>query len=231
MKRVVFFTGAGVSAESGIPTFRSEDGLWNNFNVDEVASIYAWEKAPEKVLKFHNDIRKLIESCEPNDAHKAIALLESDPRFEVSVVTQNIDDLHERVGSSIVNHVHGRIFQAKNCFYPSLVYERREDIHIGDIDAEGFQLRHNTVLFGELLPKVDWERSLMEFGLADIIVVVGTSLQVFPAAGLLRHAKDDCEIFVIDPNVVNSATSKYKHIALKASEGVPSLVKQFMESK
>jgi NAD-dependent deacetylase len=228
MKKIVFFTGAGISAESGIPTFRGEDGLWNNFAVDEVASMDAWNKNPEMVLEFHNEIRKLIESCEPNDAHRAIASLVVDPKFEVCVVTQNIDDLHERAGSPIVYHVHGRIFQAKSSLYPSLVYGRKDDIHMGDVDSNGHQLRHNTVLFGEILPKMDYERSLMEFGLADIIVVVGTSLQVYPAAGLLQHVKDSCEIIVVDPNTV---TSQYRHIPMKASEGVPILVKQFMESQ
>jgi len=196
MKKVVVLSGAGVSAESGIPTFRDAGGLWEGYEVEDVASPEGWERNKELVLDFYNARRKAAKGASPNEAHQLIAKLESS--FKVTVVTQNIDNLHERAGSSQVIHLHGSIFQARSTYDPRLIYPIEEDIHIGDKCEKGSQLRPNVVWFGEMVPMM--EPAIREVQSADIMIVIGTSLLVYPAAGLLHYASTIPK-FIIDPNM------------------------------
>jgi NAD-dependent protein deacetylases, SIR2 family len=200
MKKLVVLSGAGVSAESGIKTFRDSDGLWENYPVEDVASIEGWYRNKELVLKFYNQRRKEVEKTQPNLAHKIIAELEK--YFDVTVITQNIDNLHERGGSSNIIHLHGEITKARG--------EKDEehtidigynDINIGDKAPDGTQLRPFIVWFGEAVPRLN--DAAREVQKADILVIIGTSLVVYPAAGLINYAKPGCKIYIIDPKPVN----------------------------
>ncbi len=196
MKKLTILSGAGISAESGIQTFRDGNGLWENHNVIDVASPEGWRKDRELVLEFYNQRRRQLHEVEPNDAHQLIAELEK--HFEVQIITQNIDDLHERAGSSNILHLHGELFKSCSCNNKSLIYEQKEDIKIGDKAEDGAQLRPFIVWFGEEVPLMkEAEKHAKE---ADIFIVIGTSLQVYPAAGLIHDIKDDCLLIVINPN-------------------------------
>ena len=221
MKKILVFTGAGVSAESGIPTFRASDGLWCNHNISEVATPEGWEMDQQKVLNFYNERRSDILKSEPNEAHKIIADLEKN--FDVTVVTQNIDDLHERAGSTKVVHLHGEILKVRSTGNPNLVYERRGDLEEGEVCEEGHQLRPHIVWFGEIPENLDY--AAWSASEADICIIVGTSMQVYPAAGIPLLVRNGTPIYYIDPSEINSQVlalegRNFHHIKEKASIGM-----------
>ena len=221
-KHVVVLTGAGISAESGLKTFRDSDGLWNGYNVYDVATPGAWKKNPEMVLNFYNERRRDVAAAKPNDAH--IGLAELEKKFDVTIVTQNIDDLHERGGSTKVLHLHGEIFKMRSEKDEELIYEIRGDIKLGDKAEDGFQLRPYIVWFEEPVPMIEKAVALMYD--CDYFVVVGTSLQVYPAASLLHYAPPFLPKFIVDkkiPDVQKSATLTL--IEKPATEGVRELRK------
>ncbi|CAA7386314.1 SIR2 family NAD-dependent protein deacylase [Chryseobacterium fistulae] len=196
MKKLTILSGAGISAESGIQTFRDGDGLWENHNVTDVASPEGWRKDRALVLEFYNQRRRQLHEVKPNDAHQLIADLEK--HFHVEIITQNIDDLHERAGSSKILHIHGELFKSCSCNNKDLIYEQKNDINIGDKAEDGAQLRPFIVWFGEDVPLYQTAREIVKD--TDILLVIGTSLQVYPAAGLIHEIKDDCLLIVINPN-------------------------------
>ena len=221
-KHVVVLTGAGISAESGLKTFRDSDGLWNGYNVYDVATPGAWKKNPEMVLNFYNERRRDVAAAKPNDAH--IGLAELEKKFDVTIVTQNIDDLHERGGSTKVLHLHGEIFKMRSEKDEELIYEIRGNIKLGDKAEDGFQLRPYIVWFEEPVPMIEKAVALMYD--CDYFVVVGTSLQVYPAASLLHYAPPFLPKFIVDkkiPDVQKSATLTL--IEKPATEGVRELRK------
>ncbi|MDR0680876.1 MAG: NAD-dependent protein deacylase [Dysgonamonadaceae bacterium] len=217
MKRhIVVLTGAGMSAESGIATFRDSDGLWEKYDVMKVAHIDSWYINPDLMLTFYNQRRKQLASVEPNDGHKIIAELESD--YKVTVITQNVDNLHERAGSSNIIHLHGELTKACSSRNKKHVVDiGYNEIHQGDKAADGSQLRPFIVWFGEVVPEI--ERAAEIVSTADMIIVVGTSMQVYPAAGLINYAKPNIPIYLIDPADVN-APSNVIIIKEKASKGL-----------
>ena len=196
MKKLTILSGAGISAESGIKTFRDSDGLWENHNVTDVASPEGWQKDRELVLEFYNQRRRQLHEVEPNNAHKLIADLEK--YFDVQIVTQNIDDLHERAGSTNILHIHGELFKSCSCDDKNLIYEQKTDINLGYKAEDGAQLRPFIVWFGEDVPLYQKAQEIVKD--SDILLVIGTSLQVYPAAGLIHEIKDDCLLIVINPN-------------------------------
>jgi len=220
-KRLVVLTGAGMSAESGIPTFRGGDGLWENHRIEDVASPEGWRKDRALVLDFYNQRRKRIYEVEPNRGHFILAELERN--FEVNIITQNIDNLHERAGSSNVLHLHGEITKARSTVNPSLIYELKHwELKEGDKCALGSQLRPHIVWFGEAVPMI--EPAALITQRADIVVVVGTSLQVYPAAGLIQYASRNSEKYIIDPYIPDiSGINNIKKIEKGASEGLDEL--------
>jgi NAD-dependent deacetylase len=195
-KNLIVLTGAGISAESGLKTFRDSDGLWMGYDVYEVASPQGWEKDPELVLDFYNQRRKEVAKALPNKAHKGIAELEKD--FNVTVITQNIDDLHERAGSKNVVHLHGEIFKMRSVNDPNTFYEIHDNIQFGQKAPDGFQLRPHVVWFGEAVPMI--EEAAKIFSTADVFILVGTSLQVYPAAGLIDFLPAGIPKYIIDKN-------------------------------
>jgi NAD-dependent deacetylase len=195
-KNVVILTGSGISAESGLKTFRDSGGLWEEYDVSLVASIDGWRKDPEFVLKFYNERRKQLENAKPNQAHIALAKLEE--RYDVTIITQNIDNLHERAGSKNVLHLHGLMTQARSSVDVNLVYDiGYKEIHIGDLCEKGSQLRPNVVWFGEAVPLISDASEICST--ADIFIVIGTSLVVYPAAGLIDEVPKDAIVYIIDP--------------------------------
>ena len=230
MKKVVVLTGAGISAESGLKTFRDSDGLWENHRVEDVATPQAWHADFRMVLKFYNERREQVRAAKPNAAHLALAALEK--KYEVNIITQNIDDLHERAGSSRVLHLHGEILKSRSTLDPRLVYPvTGNHINEGDRCEKGSQLRPHIVWFGEMVPEL--ENAAFIASRADIFLVIGTSLQVYPAAGLTQYAPVHAEKYYIDPkagSLYGSAPGSEFHIIRKtAGEGVPALVNKLME--
>jgi NAD-dependent deacetylase len=223
MKTLVVLTGAGISAESGIRTFRDSDGLWEEYEVTEVATPMAWGKNMSLVLRFYNERRRQLASAEPNDGHQGIAELENN--FNVHVITQNIDNLHERAGSKKVLHLHGELTKARSTKDPSLIYDiGYNDIKEGDKCEKGSQLRPHIVWFGEAVPMMDEAVRITET--ADIFVVIGSSLVVYPAAGLISYAPKNAPLFLIDPNeVAVPLNRKAEVIKEKASKGVDILTR------
>jgi len=195
-KKIVFLTGAGVSAESGIKTFRDANGLWEGHDIYEVASPQGFESNPELVLDFYNQRRRQLREVQPNEGHKIIAKLEES--YEVIVITQNVDDLHERAGSSNVLHLHGELRKVRSTEEESIVLERFDDVNLGDFCPMGSQLRPHIVWFGEEVPLMDEAMDITQE--ADVFVVVGTSLEVYPAASLLHFVPKESPVFIIDPN-------------------------------
>lgn len=222
MKKLVVLTGAGISAESGIKTFRDADGLWNNYRIEEVASPVAWARDPQLVLDFYNMRRKQLYEVEPNAAHFALAELEKE--FDVEVITQNVDDLHERAGSTKVLHLHGELKKVRSTADPSYVVMLDGwELKLGDLCPKGSQLRPHIVWFGEEVPNIMTAGTITHQ--ADIFVVIGTSLQVYPAAGLLHHAPHTIPKFLIDPNAEpNRYIQNLTVIREKATVGVRQLV-------
>ena len=224
-KKLVVLTGAGVSAESGISTFRDSDGLWEQHKVEDVASIDGWYRNPALVLDFYNARRAQLPTVKPNAAHLAIASLEDE--YDVTVVTQNVDNLHERAGSTRIVHLHGELTKVRpeNCcnemdgFSEETVFDIGADaVHVGDLAPNGSQLRPHIVWFGEAVPKIGAAIDAVES--ADILLIVGTSLQVYPAAGLYAYAKAGTPIYIIDPKDVPVRDSRITHIKDVATKGM-----------
>lgn len=221
MKNLVFLTGAGISAESGIKTFRDADGLWEGHDIMEVASIEGFEKNPALVLDFYNKRRKQLHEVHPNKAHEIIANLQQ--HFNVTVVTQNVDDLHERAGTEKIIHLHGELLKARSVVNERLIYDWKTDIFEGTTNDKNHQLRPHIVWFGEAVPEIENAVKIIEK--ADIVVIVGTSLQVYPAAGLIDYADKAQHFFYIDlkPAETSYFRKKIKVIPKKASEGMMEL--------
>jgi NAD-dependent deacetylase len=219
-KKLVVLTGAGISAESGLKTFRDSDGLWEGYDVTEVATPRGWKKNPKLVLDFYNMRRKDVANAKPNAAHIGLAELEKD--FDVTIITQNIDDLHERGGSTNILHLHGEIFKMHSESNETIIREIRGDINIGDLAKDGGQYRPHIVWFEEPVPKIEEAVSIVYT--ADIFVVVGTSLAVYPAAGLINYVEIDTPKYVIDKKVPPLSPMKNLTIIEKpATEGVAEL--------
>lgn len=222
-KKIVFLTGAGMSAESGISTFRDSDGLWAKYRVEEVCTHEAWLRNPALLLRFYNDRRREFAACRPNDGHRLIAQLQN--RFDVEIITQNVDNLHEQAGSGHVLHLHGELMKARSDRYESRIYDidpARPDLHLGDLDPYGDQLRPHIVFFGESVPNYDAATKIA--ATADIFVIIGTSLNVYPAAGLIAYAPESIPIYLIDPQEVNNAYHRHiTHIRKGASIGMQEL--------
>jgi NAD-dependent deacetylase len=229
MLKIVVLTGSGISKESGLSTFRDHDGLWEGHNVHEVASIDAWYKNPEKVLDFYNQRRIQAYNAQPNLAH--LALKELELFSEVTIITQNVDDLHEKAGSEYIIHLHGSLFEAYPDNHPqNVVYIGNKSIYLGDTCDKGFQLRPNIVWFGEMVPKM--EEAMFETLSADIFIVIGTSLLVYPAASLLHYVQPNVPIYIVDPILPPISERKNAHIFIQANatEGVVELVEQLKKS-
>jgi len=222
MKNLVVLTGAGMSAESGIQTFRDADGLWEGYDVMEVASPQGWYKNMELVLDFYNQRRKQLLEVKPNKAHLLLAQLQE--KFHIDIITQNVDDLHERSGSKNVLHLHGELLKVRSTTNENLIYNWTKDLKTGDKCETGSQLRPHIVWFGEAVPMLDKAIELTKK--ADILVVIGTSMQVYPAASLIHYIKDDIPIYFIDPkpSINQNNFSNITVFAEKASDGVEKLV-------
>jgi NAD-dependent deacetylase len=228
MKKLVILTGAGMSSESGIKTFRDSGGLWEEYDVSEVATPQAWAKNRDLVLRFYNERRRQLASSKPNNGHLGLAQLEK--YFDVQIITQNIDDLHERAGNTKILHLHGELTKARSSADPSLIYDiGYKDINPGEKCEKGFQLRPHIVWFGEEVPMMDEAANLS--GNADIFVVVGSSLNVYPAAGLISYAPAKASLWLIDPKeVVIPVNRKVEVIREKASLGIAILAEKLMKS-
>lgn len=224
-KNIVILSGAGISAESGIKTFRDGDGLWENHRIEEVATYDAWLNNRDLVLEFYNQRRKQLLTCEPNDAHRQLVILEE--KFNVQIITQNVDDLHERAGSKNVLHLHGELLKVRSTADERLVYDWKIDLVNGDKCEKQSQLRPHIVWFGEPVPMMDAAAKLA--AKADIFIVIGTSLVVYPAAGLIHYTDYTVPKYVIDPNrPVVSNIQPIEYITEKASIGVRKLVERLM---
>jgi len=218
---IVILSGAGISQESGIQTFRDANGLWENHDIMEVASPQGWQKNPELVLEFYNQRRRQLHEVEPNAAHKAITKLQK--HFPVHIITQNVDDLHERAGNQNVLHLHGELFKVRSEKNENLIYDWKKDLHIGDKAEDGAQLRPHIVWFGEAVPMIEEAIPLVKN--ADIFIIVGTGMQVYPAAGLINYLRPDATIYYIDPKPqAVFVDNPVAIIEQKAGVGMPVLV-------
>jgi NAD-dependent deacetylase len=225
MKRVVILTGAGISAESGLKTFRDSDGLWEGYNIEEVATPEAWQRNPELVQDFYNQRRKSVLEAEPNAAHFALARLQE--KYDVTIITQNIDDLHERAGSTKVVHLHGIITRSQSSIKASLTYPINGwEIKMGETCELGSQLRAHVVWFGEAVPMI--EKAAVICSEADLFILVGTSLVVYPAAGLINYVPHDVTKYIIDPNIPTVDNKRIVEMPFKATIGVTMLVDELM---
>lgn len=224
MKKIVVLSGAGISEESGIKTFRDSDGLWENYRIEDVATPGAWKKDRKLVLEFYNQRRKQVMIAQPNAAHKALAALQD--KYSVIVVTQNIDDLHERAGSKNVLHLHGEIFKSRSTVDENLIYTIiGSDLNEGETCERGSQLRPHIVWFGEMVPALEDAAEIISE--ADIFIVVGTSLAVYPAAGLVNYAPAHSEKYIVDPKAVS--LNGFTAIFEKAGTGIPVLAEKLMK--
>ena len=220
-KKLVVLTGAGISAESGLKTFRDSDGLWEGYNIEDVATPRAWRKNPQLVLDFYNQRRKNVLEAMPNPAHYGLTALQND--FDVHIITQNIDDLHERAGAKNVMHLHGEIFKMRSERNADLVYEIKDDILLGDRAEDGHQLRPHIVWFEEPVPMIEIAIPIVQ--MADVFVVIGTSLVVYPAAGLLHYAAPFIPKFIIDKTIPYiSSVHNLTAIEKPASAGIEDLI-------
>ncbi len=217
-KNIVVLSGAGMSAESGISTFRDKNGLWENHDIMEVASPEGWRKNPQLVLEFYNQRRRQLRQVDPNEGHLLLAKLESE--YHIDIVTQNVDNLHERAGSTRVLHLHGELTKVRSVADEHTLYEQLEDLHWGDTDAHGNQLRPHIVWFGEEVPAI--EEAIPLLAKADLVLVIGTSMQVYPAAGLLDYADSSVPLVYIDLNPASLAgiPNPITVMAKTASEGI-----------
>ncbi|PHR74518.1 MAG: NAD-dependent protein deacylase [Lutibacter sp.] len=222
-KRIVVLTGAGISAESGIKTFRDADGLWEGHDVMEVATPEGWQRNTSLVLGFYNQRRKQLLTVQPNNAHKLLFLLEEE--YTISIITQNVDDLHERSGSTNVIHLHGELRKVRSTIDETLVYNWNTDLKFGDVCKKGTQLRPHIVWFGEAVPNLSLAEEITQT--ADILIIIGTSMQVYPAANLIYHCKDGVPIYFIDPkpSITENQFKNLTVIAEKATIGMEKLYK------
>mgnify|MGYP003617862810 FL=1 len=225
-KKLVVLTGAGISAESGISTFRDANGLWESHDIMEVASIDGYQRNPKLVQEFYNQRRKQLFEVVPNAAHLFLKELEND--FEVSILTQNVDDLHERAGSTKVIHLHGELRKARSEKDENLIIDWNDDIKFGDLAEDGNQLRPHIVWFGEMVPEI--ENAIDEVLTADILIIIGTSMQVYPAASLKDYAKQNVPIIYIDPSdtYINSSITHIKKKATQSLEELKIILKDFL---
>ncbi len=226
MKKIVIFSGAGISAESGLKTFRDSDGLWENYDLTEVATPEAWEKNPKLVLDFYNLRRKQVIKAQPNEAH--LTLVKFEEKFNVQIITQNIDDLHERAGSSNILHLHGEILRSRSTGTQKEYKINGEELNIGDLCEQKTQLRPDIVWFGEAVPKmVEAEKICRD---ADILIIIGTSLSVYPAANIVEFVPESCPKYIIDPKDISSKGIKnLTYIKEKASIGIPILANTLLK--
>lgn len=218
-KKLVVFSGAGISAESGVKTFRDSNGLWENHKIEEVASPEGFARDPKKVLDFYNARRRQLKEVRPNEAH--LILAELDAYFDVTIITQNVDDLHEKAGSNTIIHLHGELKKARPVNSDSQIIPWEEDLNLGDVNFEGIQLRPHIVWFGEMVTEM--EKAIAVAETADVFLVVGTSMQVYPAAGLIEYVPKHCKVFVIDPDLENRFTQKENFFQTSATEGMRKL--------
>lgn len=221
--KIAVLTGAGISAESGLKTFRDSGGLWEGHDVMEVASPEGFERNPTLVLDFYNKRRRQLLTAQPNTAHFALAELEKNN--EVTIITQNVDDLHERAGSTNVIHLHGELLKVRSTFDEDLIMDWKKDLNLGDFCEHNHQLRPHVVWFGEMVPLIETAAEIVEK--ADAIIIVGTSMQVYPAAGLLQFAKPSAHIYFVDPDPSILETKKISVFSEKASTGVLKVVELF----
>ncbi|MFC4269365.1 SIR2 family NAD-dependent protein deacylase [Polaribacter marinivivus] len=222
MKKIVVLTGAGMSAESGIKTFRDEDGLWEGHYVMQVASPEGFRRNPELVFEFYNQRRRQLLSVKPNKAHYNLVDLEK--YFDVEIITQNIDNLHEKAGSTKVTHLHGELLKVRSTYNDNIVLNWNKDLHLGDLGPDNKQLRPHIVWFGELVPMLD--KAIETTSKADILIIIGTSMQVYPAASLVNFIKPNTPIYFIDPKptITNNDFNNLKIISDFASEGTNKLI-------
>lgn len=227
-QKIVVLTGAGMSAESGLKTFRDENGLWEGHDVMQVASPQGFAKNPELVLEFYNQRRRQLLNVSPNKGHLAMAELEQ--AFDVSIITQNVDNLHEQAGSSHVVHLHGELFKVRSTVDENHILDWKKNLILGDTDENGHQLRPHIVWFGEMVPMLKTAAEITQQ--ADILIIVGTSMQVYPAASLIHYTPEDTPIYFIDPRP-NIKQSDFKNLSIipkTASEGTPELVEQLINN-
>ena len=226
-KKLVVLTGAGISAESGIKTFRDADGLWEGHDVMEVASPEGWHSNKELVLDFYNQRRRQLHEVKPNQGHVVLAELEND--FNVHIITQNVDNLHEQAGSSKVLHLHGELLKVRSTKNENYILDWKHDLIIGDVDNNGHQLRPHIVWFGEMVPALEEAVNITEQ--ADYVAVIGTSLQVYPAASLMHYANELVPVFYIDPRPasISGLRNPLEVIAMNATEGVPFLREKLLK--
>ena len=220
IKKLVVLSGAGISAESGVKTFRDSNGLWENHRIEDVASPEGFQRNPQMVLDFYNARRKQLQEVEPNEAHLLLAKLEE--YFEVHIITQNVDDLHERGGSSRIIHLHGELKKARPIDSESEIIVWEKDLNLGDLNSKGVQLRPHIVWFGEMVPEMDQAVKIAET--ADIFLVIGTSMQVYPAASLIQFIPDHCEVFMIDPNLDQNFVAADHFLKTSATDGMRKLI-------
>lgn len=218
-KKLVVLSGAGISAESGVKTFRDSDGLWENYRIEDVASPEGFARDPQFVFNFYNARRRQLSEVEPNDAHKILVELEE--FFEVHIVTQNVDDLHERAGSSNIIHLHGELKKARSVNSLRDIIDWERDLNLGDLHHDGTQLRPHIVWFGEEVSEMEAAEDIVKS--ADILLIVGTSMQVYPAAGLIHSASKNCEIFVTDPHLENKYVKNQNFFKTTATDGMRKL--------
>lgn len=228
-KKLVVLTGAGISAESGIKTFRDADGLWEGHNVMDVASPEGWKRNKKLVLDFYNQRRRQLHEVKPNQGHVVLAELEND--FDVHIITQNVDNLHEQAGSSKVLHLHGELLKVRSTKNEDYILDWEHDLVIGDVDKDGNQLRPYIVWFGEMFTALEEAVNITQQ--ADYVVVVGTSLQVYPAASLMHYANPNVPIFYIDPRPasITNLQNPLEVITMNATEGVPLLREKLLKLK
>ena len=226
-KKLVVFSGAGISAESGVQTFRDSNGLWENHRVEDVASPEGFERNPQMVLDFYNARRRQLNEVLPNKAHLILAELEDD--FDVNIITQNVDDLHERAGSTKVIHLHGELKKARPVNSESNIIPWEKDLNLGDLNFEGIQLRPHIVWFGEMVPEMD--KAIDLCSKADFFLVIGTSMSVYPAAGLIHYIPENCKVFVIDPNLSNTYTETENYFKTSATHGMELLKDIILKNK
>ncbi|UFK97917.1 SIR2 family NAD-dependent protein deacylase [Kaistella faecalis] len=218
-KKLVVFSGAGISAESGVQTFRDSNGLWENHRIEDVASPEGFKRNPKLVLDFYNARRKQLLEVEPNEAHFILAELED--LFEVHIITQNVDDLHERAGSTKVTHLHGELKKARPIDSDTEMFFWEKDLNLGDLDENGVQLRPHIVWFGEMVPEMDMAISIARQ--AELLLVIGTSMQVYPAAALIDYIPSHCKVYAIDPNLKNSFADDANFLKMSATQGMKKL--------
>jgi NAD-dependent deacetylase len=229
MKKIVVLSGAGISAESGIKTFRDADGLWEGHDIMEVASTIGWNKNPTLVLDFYNKRRAQLLTVQPNKAHEILADLEHN--FDVKIITQNVDDLHERAGSSSILHLHGELLKVRSVANEKNIMHWKTDVNIGDCDSDGNQLRPHIVWFGEAVPLIEKAIEIVES--ADILIIIGTSLQVYPAAGLMNYVSQNVPVYYIDPKpaTIYDLPNKLKVLPLSAVEGMKIVKEELLNLK